>query len=141
MIELWMIYIVISVIAVVIEIFAPSMFCINFAIAGILTAIVSIFWGNLNQTLLIFIVLSILSILFIRPVLKKMLHDKPTADFNSDYIGKIVKVIEPVSTMKGAITIYDERWEARIKEGEEIPVGTDVKIVENDSLTLYVERI
>ena len=43
--------------------------------------------------------------------------------------------------MKGAITIYDERWEARIKEGEEIPVGTDVKIVENDSLTLYVERI
>ncbi len=139
--ELWMIYIIISVIAVIIEILAPSLFCINFAIAGIITAIISIFWGNLNSTLLIFIVLSLLSIIFIRPLLKKMIKTEEKVGFKDEYLGKVVKVIENVSTTKGAISIYDERWEARIKEGEEIPAGTDVKIVGHESLTLYVERV
>ena len=140
--ELWMIYIIISVIAVIIEILAPSLFCINFAIAGIITAIISIFWGNLNSTLLIFIVLSLLSIIFIRPLLKKMIKTEEKVGFKDEYLGKVVKVIENVSTTKGAISIYDERWEARTKtEGEEIPAGTDVKIVGHESLTLFVERV
>ena len=141
MIELWMIYVIISVIAVIVEIFAPTLFCINFAIAGIITAIVSIFWGDFNSTLLLFIVLSLLSLIFIRPLLKHLIKGNERVDFNSEYIGKVVKVIETVTTTNGAITVFDERWEARIKEGEEIPVGTDVKIVGHDSLILFVERI
>lgn len=141
MLELWMIYVIISVIAVIVEIFVPSLFCINFAIAGIITAIISIFWGDFTTTLVIFMVLSLLSIIFIRPILKKLLTRSERVDFNADYIGKVVKVIEPVTKMSGAITVYDERWEARIKDGEEIPVGTDVKIVANESTTLFVERI
>ena len=141
MIELWMLYVIISVIAVIVEIFAPSLFCINFAIAGIITAIVSIFWGNLPITLVMFMVLSLLSIIFIRPVLKRLLLKSERMDFNAEYYGKIVKVIETVTKTSGAITVYDERWEARIKDGEDIPVGADVKIVANDSTILYVERI
>ena len=57
------------------------------------------------------------------------------------YIGKIVKVIEPVDKFKGAITIYDERWEARTDCEETIPAGTEVKIVGYDSLVLKVEKI
>ena len=58
------------------------------------------------------------------------------------YIDKIVKTIEPVTQNSGAVTIYDERWEARLaSDGEEIPIGVDVKIVRNDSLVLYVERL
>ena len=44
--------------------------------------------------------------------------------------------------MNGAVTIYDERWEARLQnEGEEIPADADVKIVGHDSTILFVERI
>ena len=57
------------------------------------------------------------------------------------YIGKIVKVIEPVTKFSGAITIYDERWEARVDSDEEIPAGSEVKIVKYDSLVLTVEKI
>ena len=66
--------------------------------------------------------------------------DKQTG-LDDKYIGKIVKVTEPVTTNSGAVTIYDERWNARIESGDEIPVGAEVKIVKNDSLVLYVERI
>ncbi|MCD7780674.1 MAG: NfeD family protein [Candidatus Gastranaerophilales bacterium] len=143
MLELWMIFIIISVIAALVEIFAPTLFSINFAIAGIITAIIAVFWGNFYTLMIIFLALSLISIIFIKPILVRYLKSKTSsADFSSEYIGKIVKSIEPISTTKGAITIYDERWEARIKEGcEEIPTGCDVKIISNDSLVLYVEKV
>ena len=144
MLEFWMLFLIIAIVAVIVEIFVPTMFCINFAFAGIITAIVSIFWtgANLSTLFILFVVLSLLSIIFIKPILLKMLKKEDQADFNTQYIGKIVKSIEPITQTSGAVTIYDERWEARLQtEGEEIPANTDVKIVSNDSLILFVERV
>lgn len=142
MIELWMFYVILSIIAIIIEIFAPSLFCINFAFGGVITAIISIFWGDLYTTLIIFAAISVFSLIFIKPLLTKLLKKEKNADFDSQYIGKIVKSIEPINTTQGAVSIYDERWEARTKEGcEEIPTGCDVKITGNDSLILYVEKV
>ncbi len=140
--ELWMIYLILALVAITFEIFVPTMFCINFAIAGIITAIISLWWGNFSQLLIVFAILSTLSILFIKPLLVKALKLKTNADFEAQYIGKIVKSIEPINTSSGAVTLYDERWEARLNEGnEEIPADCDVKIIRNDSLILYVEKI
>lgn len=142
MIEFWMIYVIIAIIAIVFEIFIPTLFCINFAFAGIVTAIISIFWGTFYPLLWVFLGLSVISMIFIKPLLQKLLRKETKADFNAQYIGKIVKTIEPVSKDKGAVTIYDERWEARIQgEAEEIPTDCDVKIVANDSLILFVEKV
>lgn len=141
-IDLWMIFVIISIVSVLIEIFAPTLFCINFAIAGILTAIISFFWGTFPALIAVFAILSLLSILFVKPLLSKHLKKGDTVDFESQYIGKIVNVIEPISTYKGAVSIYDERWEARLKyEGEEIQNDAKVKIVGNDSTILFVEKI
>ncbi len=140
--ELWMIYAIISIIAIIIEVFAPTMFCINFAFAGIITAIISIFWGSWIALLTIFLITSLLSIIFIKPFLTNLLLKDTKTDFNSQYIGKIVKTIEPISENEGSVTIYEERWEARIEKGKEtIPAGSDVKIIRNDSLILYVEKV
>ena len=59
----------------------------------------------------------------------------------SEYIGQIAKVVKPVNKFAGVITIYEERWEARVENDDEIPVGEEVRIVKNDSLIMYVERI
>ena len=140
--ELWMIYLILALVAITFEIFVPAMFCINFAFAGIITAIISLWWGNFSQLLIVFAIISTLSILFIKPMLVKALKIKTNADFEAQYIGKIVKSIEPINASSGAVTLYDERWEARLNEGnEEIPADCDVKIIRNDSLILYVEKI
>lgn len=141
--EIWMLFLIISIVSVIIEIFIPTMFCINFAFAGILTALISIFWGSLQSLLIIFVLLSLISIILIKPTLIKLLKKETHADFDTQYIGKIVKSIEPITMQSGAVTIYDERWEARLaQEGaEEIPAGEDVKIIKNDSLILYVEKV
>ena len=140
--DIWMIFVILSIVAIVIEIFMPTMFCVNFAFAGIITAVISLKYSDFSILLIIFAVLSVLSILFIKPLLMKLLHKNGKADFASQYIGKVVKSIEPINSTAGAVTIYDERWEARLNEGcEEIPADCDVKIVRNDSLVLYVEKV
>lgn len=115
----------------------------NLAIAGFITAIISLFINNADMLTIDFIILSLVSLFVLRPLLLRTLKsskDKETG-ISGDYIGKIVKVIEPVTKYSGAITIYDERWDARIEDEGEIPAGSEVRIIRNESLVMYVERV
>ena len=142
MIDLWMIYILLAIVAVIVETFMPTFFCINFAFAGVITALISIFCRDFYITMAIFLVLSLISILFIKPMLIRYFKIGAKADFDEQYIGKIVKVIETITQNSGAVTIYDERWEARVKvDNQTIEKGCDVKIIGNDSLILFVEKV
>lgn len=140
---LWQIYVIAGVICIILEMIVPSMFFLNLAIAGFITAILSLFINNADILVIDFIVLSLVSIFLLRPLLLRTLRpskDKETG-IKAEYIGKIVKAAEPITKSSGTITIYDERWDARVENDDEIPAGTDVRIVRNDSLILYVERV
>ncbi len=139
---LWQIFSIIAVVAVILEIVIPSGFFLNFAVAGVLTALLSLFVNSWNALIIDFIILSLLSIWLIRPLLLRHRENKDNqTGLDGKYIGKTAKVTETVTKNSGTVTIYDERWDARIMDGEDIPAGTEVKIVKNDSLILYVERI
>lgn len=139
---LWETFTIAGLIFIILEMVVPSMFFLNLAVAAIITALTAIWITNWSVLIIIFAVLSIVSILFLRPLLIKNKKDKESqTGMESKYIGKIVKVIEPISKFSGAITIYDERWEARVDSDETIPVGSEVKIVKNESLVLTVEKI
>jgi membrane protein implicated in regulation of membrane protease activity len=117
------------------------MFFLNLAFAGFVTALIALFITDWVVLMLIFVVLSILSIFLLRPVLLRHKTSKEqSTGMEGKYIGKVVKVIEPVNKYNGAITVYDERWEARTDD-EEIEVGSEVKIIGYDSLILKVERV
>ena len=140
---LWQIYSIVGVVCIILEILVPSMFFLNLSIAGFITAVISLFIHDSNMLAVDFLALSVVSIFVLRPLLLRTI--KPSKDketgVQAEYIGKIVKVIEPVNKYKGAITIYDERWDARVENDDEIPAGTEVRIVKNDSLVMYVEKI
>lgn len=139
---LWETFTIAGLIFIILEMVVPSMFFLNLAVAAIITALVAIWIASWPVLIIIFAVLSIVSILFLRPLLIKNKKNKETqTGMESKYIGKIVKVIEPITKFSGAITIYDERWEARVDSDETIPVGSEVKIVKNESLVLTVEKI
>ncbi len=139
---LWETFTIAGLIFIILEMVVPSMFFLNLAVAAIITALAAIWIASWPALIIIFAVLSIVSILFLRPLLIKNKKNKETqTGMESKYIGKIVKVIEPITKFSGAITIYDERWEARVDSDETIPVGSEVKIVKNESLVLTVEKI
>lgn len=139
---LWEIYAISGLAFLILEMVVPSMFFLNLAFAGFITAIVALFIKSWIVLTFIFVILSILAILLLRPILVKQKETKEKeTGMEGKYIGQIVKVIEPITKYSGAITIYDERWEARVESDETIPAGSEVKIIKNESLVLTVEKI
>ncbi len=139
---LWEIYAISGLAFLILEMVVPSMFFLNLAFAGFITAIVALFIKSWIVLTFIFVILSILAILLLRPILVKQKEAKEKeTGMEGKYIGQIVKVIEPITKYSGAITIYDERWEARVESDETIPAGSEVKIIKNESLVLTVEKI
>lgn len=139
---LWEIYAISGLVFLILEMVVPSMFFLNLAFAGFITAIIALFIKSWIVLTFIFVILSILAILLLRPILVKQKEAKEKeTGMEGKYIGQIVKVIEPITKYSGAITIYDERWEARVESDETIPAGSEVKIIKNESLVLTVEKI
>lgn len=136
------IFAILGLVFLILEMLVPSMFFLNLALAGFATAIVALLIKSWVILTFIFVILSIISILLLRPVLlKNKVSKEQETGMEGKYIGHVVKVIEPVTKFSGAITIYDERWEARCETEETIPTGSEVKIVKYNSLVLTVEKI
>ncbi len=138
---LWELLCVIGVGFVILEIFTPSMFFLNFALASFITALASVYIANKFALVLIFFVLSFLSFAFLRPVIMKKNTKETKTGIEDKYIGRVAKVVEEVSEYKGVISIYDERWEARSDDKSIIPAGAEVKIIRNESLIMYVTKL
>ena len=137
---MWQFLCVVGIAFVILEIFTPSMFFLNFALAAFITAIASLVILNHFALVLIFFVFSFISFVFLRPILLRRNSKDTETGIEGKYIGKVAKVSEEVTRDRGVITIYGERWEARCLGEQSIPTGADVKIVKNDGLIMFVEK-
>ena len=136
--HLWEFFGICSIVFLLLEITIPSMFFLNFALAALICAPISILFKNIPTLVVIFFVLSFVSFFFLRPILvKKFSKDKETG-IRGKYIGKIVKAEEDITENSGVVYIYGERWDARSEDGTVIPKGSSIKIVRNESIVMYV---
>ena len=138
---LWEFIVICGIIFIILELFVPSMFFLNFAFAAFITALASLITTKTLSLVLVFFVFSFLSFAFLRPLLLKRKGKDIETGINDKYIGKRAKVIEDVSCDNGVISIYDERWNARTQDGSVIPSGNEVEIVKNESLIMYVKGV
>lgn len=138
--ELWQIIGIVCVGLCILEIFTPTLFFLNLAFGALVTAIVSVWYKDVSMLLLIFAVVSTIMIVFIRPMLYKKTPDENKTGIEGKYIGKVAKAEEDITKVSGVISIYGERWEARVENDEVIPAGSDVRIVRNESLIIFVEK-
>ena len=138
--HLWEFICVCGIIFLLLEIFAPSMFFLNFALAAFICAPISIMTKNPYVLVTFFVVLSFASFVFLRPILIKRFNKDKETGIQSKYIGKTAKVEEDVTEASGVITLYGERWDARSEDGTVIPKGSEVKIIRNDSIIMYVTK-
>lgn len=134
----WQIWAGIGLIFLILEMTVPTMFFLNFALGAFVTAVCSIYILNWTALTLIFAAVSMVSLLFLRPLLVKQTHKSQETGIAAKYIGKTAKVIETVCPTSGVISLYDERWEARADH--EIPAGCEVEIERNESLIMYVKE-
>lgn len=136
----WQFLVIAGIIFIIIEIFTPVMFFLNLALACFITAVFAWFIFDWNILIPIFAVFSLVFLIFLRPILIRRRNNEPKTGVEEKYIGKRAKVTQTITGTSGVISIYNERWEARSESGEEIPEGSEVKIIRNESLILYVKR-
>jgi len=137
----WQLLIITGIVFIIIEILAPVVFFLNLALACFITAILALFIVDWNILVPVFVVFSMIFLVFLRPILVKKRNEGQKTGVEEKYIGKTAKVIQLVTSTSGGVALYDERWNARSVSGEEFQVGEEVRIVKNDSLVLYVERV
>lgn len=137
----WQLLAVCGIGFIILEMFTPSMFFLNFALASFITAGVSFWIENPYTLVVIFFVLSFVSFIFLRPIIMKRFSKSQETGINSKYIDQIAKTETEIKENSGVISIYGERWEARTENGAIIPQGREVKIIRNESIIMYVKEV
>ncbi len=139
--DMWLLLLIMAVVFLVLEMFTPTLFFINLAVAAVISAIFAYLGFSSLVVTIVFLVVAIATIWFVRPILLKQINEKKvTTGLDDKYIGKIAKVVKEVSKTDGRVAIYGEEWQA-ITDGENIPVGEEVKILSNDSIIFKVEKV
>ena len=139
---MWQIILGIGFIFLILEMFTPTMFFLNFSISAFICAILSLYVKNVYFLIVVFSILSVVLIFTLRPLLvRKTQNNNLETGINAKYIGKTAKVIEKIDNNSGAITIYDERWQAKSKNNETFEVDEMVKIVGFEGIVAYVEKV
>ena len=136
---LWLIT---AAILLVLEFILPGVLIIFFSFGALVLMLLIWIFPNLplNIQLIIFLTVSILSLLFLRRHLKELLRVKETSlEEDDEVIGKIVTVIVDISpNSPGRISLNGTEWSA--ESPEKCSAGERVIITGRESLVLKVKK-
>jgi len=134
---LWMIAIVVCV---VLELSTVSLTCIWFALGALAALLASLFHAAVWLQVVWFFAVSILTLWFTRPLVKKFINSK-TQPTNADMlIGQTCVVLEPISNLSetGAVKVGGKVWTARSTDGTVFAPGERVVAVRIEGVKLIV---
>jgi membrane protein implicated in regulation of membrane protease activity len=138
------IWFVTGLILILLEFAIPGLITVFFGIGAWIVALICLIIPlELNFQLLIFIIVSILSLMFLRKWFRDLIaqHSGPVAGENFDndeFIGEEVVVVEKITPKKhGRVEFRGSTWKA--ESDHTIPVGKMVRITGKKNITLIVE--
>lgn len=142
--NLWLIWVIISIVCLILELSSGDFFILCFAIGAAVSAIVAGCGASLTVQIIVFAVVSALSLLLVRPALIKKLH-KPNRErlSNADaMIGQEGRVSEPIEAGGyGRVAIDGDDWKAQSADGTAIDKNVRVRVVKMESIIVTVEPI
>jgi len=139
----WEIWIMITILLLIVEVFFPTFLAVSFALGCVLSALFA-FWGYpLKIQLFSFSFGTILSFIFARPLMIKHTH-KSNGNFETNVyavVGKIGKVIVAIDHSKnqGRVLVEGDNWKAETEDETLINEGQNVEILKVNSTTLIVK--
>lgn len=128
-----------TVVLIVIEAITSGLTTIWFAAGSFLMIFASLLKLPLPLQLILFVAVSLLLLIFTRPILKKKLAIKKTALNTDALIGQKAIVTKDISELeKGVIKINGIEWTAASEDGKSIPAGSTCVIKEIKGATAVV---
>lgn len=141
----WQIWLIIAGICLIIEIATVGFLVFWFAVAALITCLLSLFIHNVIIQTAIFVVLSALLIFLTRPFANKI-SKKDKVVTNSNYLigkeGTVLKDITFNSATLGQVKVNGDVWSAVTEEDYGIiPAKSIVRILKIDGVKLVVEPL
>ena len=137
-------WLIAAIVLVILEIMTAGFGVICFAIGAAFSALVSALGGSFTWQVVVFVVVSLLAFIFLRPVVIRFL-DKKSKDVktNADaLVGRkgVVSECSDAETHTGRVAIDGDDWKAVSEDGSVIEKGADVEIVKLDSIIVTVRQ-
>ena len=137
-------WLIAAIVLVIVEICTAGFGALCFAIGAAFSALVSGLGGSLTWQIVTFAVVSLLTFIFLRPVVMKFL-DKKSKDVKTNaeaIIGRKGIVSERIDALQhtGRVAIDGDDWKAVSEDGSVIEKGADVEIVKLDSIIVTVKQ-
>lgn len=127
-----------------VEVATVTLTCIWFAIGALVAAIAALFGAELWLQILLFVAVSLVSILALRPLAQTKFGGKHKVATNADrLIGQNAIVQESIDNLAGtgAVSVGGIVWTARSEDNIPISEGSVVSIVRIDGVKLFVQSI
>ena len=133
-------WLVVAICSIVVDIMTSSFFFVLFSIGAVVAAVCGVFGVPFIIQVIIFAVVSIISLVLGYPVLKKKYKNmhKRTPLREETYIGKII-ISEKEISEKAQVKINGEYWTV-VNEGEVIHVGDKFEIIGIEGIKLKIKK-
>ncbi len=141
--ELYQIWAIVCLIFLFAEIMTPSLFFLNLSLGCAVAGIFGYYKFSYPTQIWVFVIVSVLCLIILRPLLlkKKNNNENINSVIEGKYIGLEATVVDEITENGGKIKVFDEIWNAKSSNGENISKDTKVKIIKNESLLMIVEKI
>ena len=137
------IWVAVCVVCIVVEFASPSLTSIWFLAGGLIALILSCFepiaW---YWQVLAFVVLSAVSLIFLRPLAKKILAKNQSEANAEAFMDREIRLASDATfDSLGTAVLNGVTWSVRSRTGEDLAAGEIVRIVAMDGNKLVVEKI
>ena len=124
-------WLIVFVVFAALELISLGMTCIWFAIGALAACVTSLFTGNWIIQAIVFIVVTVIVLLVLRPIAVKYINNKAERTNVESMEGKTGKVISEIDNInaKGMVLIDGMEWTARSVNEDIIPENTLVEVV------------
>ena len=134
---------IIGVGLVALEMLVPGTFFLWLGVSAGVTGVLLLILPELawQYQIIVFSLLSVGSIYIGRKVWRPTHGDTDEPALNrrgAQYVGRVVKLAEPISNGRGKARVGDALW---LVEGDDQPVGTEVKVTGVEGTVLQVEPV
>lgn len=139
----WIIWLIASAIMFLMEIFTVSFLLFFPAVGAFLAFLCAIFGASMQVQIIVFVVSSILLIVFIRPIVTKFFKTSNVAMNSKSVVGKNAIVLKTIDNLhgKGQVKVAGEIWSAVSSTDDNIEEGATVIVLRIEGVKLIVKKV
>ena len=137
---IWLIALVVLVVGEAVTVGLTFIWFAVGALGGLITAVLG---GPIWVQIVVFLVLSGLSLALIRPFAAQFLKTSRTATNADRVIGRTAVVTQAIDNVegKGQVNVSGQIWSARSEHDVVIPAGAEVRVLRIEGVKLFVEAL